>query len=100
MSGGYFGFTLEYAFDEIVDEIVDDILKVVANNDSTETDKYGDPISRGFSPEIIPMLKESVVILKKTARMFSLIDCLLCDDIGEKEFLERWQKEIIEKEQG
>lgn len=89
MSGGYFNVRDYWLLDA-----ADEIGEVISQNDSTELDRYGDPIGRGYSPEVLERLREAEATLRRAAIMLKRVDYLLSGDDGPESFLERWDEEL------
>lgn len=89
MSGGYF-----YISHFGIIEEADEIGTVIRQNDSAELDDYGDPIGRGYSPEVLERLREAEATLRRAAIMLNRVDYLLSGDDGPESFLKRWGEEL------
>lgn len=93
MSGGHFN----YKQHEIRD-IAEEIDEIIANNDITEKDRYGDPIGHGYSPEVIERFKEAVLTLRRATVMAQRVDWLVSGDDGPDSFMERWDEDLADLE--
>lgn len=89
MSGGHFDYQ-QYR----IGQIADDIQLLIDNNDSKETDQWGDRIGCGFSPEIIKRFEDAVVHLRKAQIYAQRIDWLVSGDDGENSFMVRLDEEL------
>lgn len=89
MSGGHF-YTNKF---QIIDD-ADEIAEIVEQNGSTELDRYGDPIGRGYSPDVLERLREAEATLRRAAIMLNRVDYLLSGDDGPESFLDRWDEEL------
>lgn len=89
MSGGHFDYQ-QYR----ITEMANDIQLLIDTNDSDEKDYYGDPIGKGYPPEVIEKFQEAVKILRTAAVYVQRIDWLVCDDDGPKNFLLRLEEEL------
>jgi hypothetical protein len=89
MSGGYFQYE-QYKIGYIADAIE----TLIENNDSAEVNAYGDPIGRGYSPEIIAHFQDALVALKLAAVYAQRIDWLVSCDDGPESFLRRLAQEL------
>lgn len=89
MSGGHF-YTNKF---QIIDA-ADEIGEICDQNDSLEPDHYGDPVGRGYSPEVLERLREAEATLRRAAIMLNRVDYLLSGDDGPESFLERWDEEL------
>jgi hypothetical protein len=91
MSGGRFQYS-QYKIGEIADEIDE----LIATNDSTEKDRYGDNIGAGYTPETIAKFKEARATLRRAHIMAQRVDWLVSGDDGEDFFHRRWDEELKE----
>jgi len=89
MSGGHFGY-LQHR----IHDIADDIQKVIDDNDSQETNKWGDAIGRGYEPETIAEFEKAVKLLREAFVRVQRIDWLLSCDDGEDTFHDRLKHEL------
>jgi len=89
MSGGHFYYK-QFQFIDVADEI-DNLIK---NNDSTETDDYGDPVSYEIPDDIIERMKEASHTIKQASEMLQRVDWYISGDDGEESFRRRWKKEV------
>lgn len=89
MSGGHFNYA-QYRIREIVDEV--EVL--IANNDSTEKDEWGNMKGSCYSPETIVKFKEALGTLQKAEIMAQRIDWLVSGDDGEESFHQCWQGDL------
>lgn len=91
MSGGFFDYA-QYS----IEGIVDSIEKVINENDSTETDDWGYPISRQIPKELIPHFEEAVRQLQIAQIYAQRIDWYLSGDDNAQSFLDRLHEELLE----
>lgn len=91
MSGGHFGYE-QYKIGQIADAIEN----VIANNDSTELNKWGERIGYGFCPEVIAEFRCAVIALRRAEVYAQRIDWLVSGDDGEDSFLRRLAEELRE----
>ena len=89
MSGGHFDYN-QYRINDIAVEIEE----IIASNDSTEKDSYGQEIGHHFGPNTIEKFKEAAATLRKAAAMVQRVDWLVSGDDGEDCFHRRWCEEI------
>ena len=89
MSGGYW----QYDQDRI-GRIAESVQTLIENNDSTEPNRWGDPIGHGYQPEIIARFREAVVVLRRAEVYAQRIDWLISGDDGEGSFLRRLDEEL------
>lgn len=89
MSGGRFGYA-QYKIGQIADEIE----HLIEINDSDELNEWGDPVGRGYQPEVIERFRLAVATLRKAEVMAQRVDWLVSDDDGEESFLRRWDKDL------
>lgn len=91
MSGGFFNYT-QYN----MGEIARDIREVIENNDSTEVDEWGDPVSRNLDGDIIRKFKQGEFLIRVAEIYAQRIDWLLSGDDGEERFHRRLRDDLIE----
>jgi hypothetical protein len=89
MSGGHFNY-VQFNFRDAAEEI-DSLIK---NNDSTETDKHGWPISYEIPDDIIERMKEASHTIKQASEMLQRVDWYISGDDGEESFHRRWKEEV------
>ncbi|MFA4971313.1 MAG: hypothetical protein WC683_01785 [bacterium] len=87
MSGGHFGDTPYYL-------IADEIEQVIAENDSTEVNRYGDHKGRHYPAEVLARFREGVACLRCAHVFVRRIDYLLSSDDGPEQFLERLKEDL------
>lgn len=95
MSGGHFDYQ-QYN----IGRIADDIQLLIDNNDSKETNQWGDRIGHGYQPEVIERFKEAVAVLHKAQIYAQRIDWLVSGDDGENSFMVRLEEELRALESG
>ena len=89
MSGGYFDYQqnrLEY--------IATSIDELIASNDNTKLNSYGQEIGLHYPPDIIAKFNETRKTLRLAAAMAQRVDWLVSGDDGEETFRERWAKNV------
>lgn len=91
MSGGYF----QYDQDRI-GRIAEGVQTLIENNDSTEPNRWGDPIGHSYPPLVIARFREAVSALRRAEVYARRIDWLLSGDDGEGSFLRRLAEELEE----
>jgi hypothetical protein len=89
MSGGYYDYK-QYA----ISRIADDIENVIITNDSTELNRWGEPVGREFSEETIAQMRNAVGVLRRAFIYAQRIDWLLSGDDGEESFHRRLVDEL------
>lgn len=89
MSGGYFDYAQSY-----IGYIADEIAQIVADNDDTTPDEYGNPVGRGYSAETIARLVEAERVLRIAHVYAQRADWLLSGDDGEEAFHRRLAAEL------
>lgn len=89
MSGGNF-----YVRTIQLKDAADEIGEIIDQNESTELDRYGDPIGRGYGPDVLERMREAEATLRRAAIMLNRVDYLLSGDDGPESFLERWDEEL------
>ena len=91
MSGGHFNYD-QYK----IGYIADSIEQLVIDNDSKETDEWGNPKGRGYSKDTIEAFKEAIFFLR-TAQVYAhRIDWLVSGDDSEESFHNRLDKDLRE----
>jgi hypothetical protein len=83
MSGGYFYGQCR------IGEIADSINKLIASNDDTSKNRYGDTIGRGYSPATIAEFTAAVKRLRIAEIYAQRVDWLVSGDDGEDSFHRR-----------
>lgn len=89
MSGGHFNYQ-QYKISEIADEVE----RLIACNDSKETDRWGETIGYGFDARVIEKFQEGLRILRQAEIYAQRIDWLVSADDGEDSFLRRLQEDL------
>jgi len=85
VSGGHFDYQ-QYRFEEIETEID----RLIATNDSTIKDEYGDEIGRHYPQEVIDKFKETRDAVRFAQEMVQKVDLLVSGDTGVDSFFENW----------
>lgn len=88
MSGGEFNYD-EYR----ISQIADSIEQFIINNDSTDTNEWGETKGHNYSPEVIAEFKTAVTILRTAFIYAHRVDYLISGDDGEDSFLSRLEDE-------
>lgn len=91
MSGGFFDYE-QYKIDMIADQIE----QIIRNNDSTEVNEWGDPVSRELQPQTILYMRAAVDRLRRAAIYAQRIDWMLSGDDSENTFHERLKEDLDE----
>ena len=94
MSGGFFDYQ-QYKIDQIADQIQ----RVIDNNDSTELDQWGSPVSRNLQPQTILYMQAAVDRLRRAAIYAQRIDWMLSADDSEESFWRRLEEDLQEYDQ-
>jgi hypothetical protein len=89
MSGGHFDYKQSSLYD-----IASQIDEIIASNDSTELNRYGQEIGYHFPPDIIAKFDETRKTLRFAAAMAQRVDWLLSGDDGEESFRSRWEDTV------
>jgi hypothetical protein len=89
MSGGHFGYK-QYEIGYIADEVQG----LIDSNDSTERNDWGDPVGRGYPPEVIERFLEAVSVLRRAQVYAQRIDWLVSGDDGEGSFVTRLRADL------
>ena len=89
MSGGSFDYR-----QWVINEIADEIENIIKNNNSTETNEWGDAKGYGYPADIIESFREGVKHLRIAAVYAQRIDWLLSEDDGEESFRERLKEDL------
>lgn len=89
MSGGHFDYR-QHSLNDIADEIE----QLIRDNDSNETNEYGDVIGRHYPPQVIKRFKQAAHNLYRSAEMVQRVDWLVSDDDGIDSFMDRWDDEV------
>ena len=79
--------------------IADQIEQIIRNNDSTEVNEWGDPVSRGLQPQTILYMRAAVDRLRRAAIYAQRIDWMLSGDDSENTFHERLKEDLDEYDQ-
>ena len=93
MSGGFFDYN-QYR----IGYIADSIESIIRNNNSTETDEWGDLISKQVPEELIPHFRDALYHLQMAQIYTHRIDWYLSGDDGEQSFLDRLREDLLELE--
>ena len=91
MSGGFFDYE-QYKIDMIADQIEG----VIRNNDSTELNEWGNPVSRELQPQTILYMQAAVDRLRRAAIYAQRIDWMLSGDDSEESFWRYLEEELQE----
>jgi hypothetical protein len=89
MSGGHFGYK-QYEIGYIADEVQG----LIDSNDSTERNDWGDPVGRGYPPEVIERFREAVSVLRRAEVYAQRIDWFVSGDDGEDSFVTRLREDL------
>ena len=92
MSGGHFDYYQCY-----IKRIIESIEDVIEHNNEELPKEYQNEWNKyyyQFSDEVIDKLKEAITVLSTAYIYAQRVDWLLSGDDGEKEFLERLDKEL------
>ena len=89
MSGGHFNYK-QYELNMLADEVE----RLIATNDDSRLNDWGDRIGAGYSLETIAKFSECAAALRRCEAMLQRIDWLHSGDDGEETFHERWKKEV------
>jgi len=89
MSGGHFGYK-QYEIGYIADEVQG----LIDSNDSTERNDWGDPVGRGYPPEVIEQFREAVSVLRRAEVYAQRIDWFVSGDDGEDSFVTRLRADL------
>jgi len=89
MSGGHFDYA-QYRLNDIASSIDE----LIASNDDTSRNEYGDTRGAGHSVETIERFKEASATLRRAEAMAQRVDWLVSGDDGEESFHSRWEKEV------
>ena len=89
MSGGHF----QYKQWEI-GNIADEVEQLILDNDSQDTNEYGDRIGCHFTPETIVEFKKGLEILRMAHIYAQRIDWLVSGDDGEDSFHRRLKNDL------
>lgn len=90
MSGGTFDYS-QYELRGVMDQI-----RIFINeNDSHDTDEYGDVVGRFYSKETLKHLEEAIYQIKKALVYINKIDLLYAADYDEQSFREELEDELI-----
>ena len=93
MSGGYFDY-----YQYHINDIAASIQKVIDDNDSEQTDEYGNPFSYRLSDKTISEFKNAVAILRRASVYAQRADWLLSGDNDEESFHDRLAEDLSEIE--
>lgn len=91
MSGGRF----YYAQSNITD-IAESIRSIIANNESTEKDEWGQDIGYHLPTDIIAKFVDTANALERAEKMVTRVDWLLSGDDSEDCFRRRWIEEGLD----
>jgi len=89
MSGGFFDYQ-QYR----IGQIADDIRLLIDTNHSTEINKWGDRIGRGYPPEVIQRFRDAVAALRLAQVYAQRVDWLVSGDDGADSFLIRLEEDL------
>lgn len=89
MSGGHF----DYQQYKLI-QIADGIEQIIIDNESNETNEYGDKKGSHFDPETIAEFKRGLELLKQAHVYAQRIDWLMSGDDGEDSFHRRLKIEL------
>lgn len=89
MSGGYYNYD-QYKIEYIANEIE----QLILNNDSEETDEWGDPKGAHYLPDTIAEFERAVKLLRQAFVYAHRIDWLISGDDGEDTFHQRLAHEL------
>lgn len=89
MSGGHFNHD-QYR----IGQIADDIQILIDTNDSQARDHWGDPLGRGYPPEVIQRFREAVACLRTAQIYAQRVDWLVSGDDAPDSFLARLEEEL------
>lgn len=89
MSGGHFNYD-QYRMHDIACKITE----LIASNGSTELDRWGDEMGRGYSAETIAAFSEAVAQLRIAEAYAQRIDWLVSGDDCEERFLARLDEDL------
>lgn len=89
MSGGHFNYDQHRITDAAAE-----IEELVATNDSTEKDDWGQDKGSHYPPDVIAKFKEASSTLHQAAAMLQRVDWLVCGDDDEESFMRRWDEEV------
>jgi len=90
MSGGYFDYNQHK-----INDIAEGITSLIESNDSTEKDEWGEDIGHHYPEHIIAKFKETKAMCERLAHRVHSVDLLVCGDIGEDSFEERWSDDSV-----
>jgi len=89
MSGGHFDYNQDR-----IDAVADEVEKLIADNDTSIKDGWGDPVGRFYSDETIAEFKKGLHYLRLAQIYTQRIDWLVSGDDGEESFHERLKEEL------
>ena len=89
MSGGHFNYD-QYRISQIAEQI----RTLIANNDSDETDEWGNPRGLHYTPETIARFQFAVDTLDVAYVYVQRIDWLVSGDDSEKTFMQRLDEDM------
>ena len=89
MSGGHFNY-LQYR----IGEIADTVAELIRDNDSSETDRWGEPIGYGYTAETIAEFRKGLKALREAQVYAQRIDWLVSGDDGEEQFCKRLASDL------
>ena len=93
MSGGHFDY-----YQHHINDIVASIQKVIDDNDSEQTDEYGNPFSYHLSEKTISEFKNAVAVLRRASVYAQRVDWLVSGDDSEEDFHDRLLDDLSEIE--
>lgn len=89
MSGGYFNYD-QYRLEDIASSIDE----LIADNNCTEKNEYGEVMGRHYPEDIIDKFRLTAHKLRQAGEMVQRIDWLVSCDDGEDCFRSRWKEEV------
>lgn len=91
MSGGHFYYKQNHIY-----QIAVEIERLINENDDQTCNRFGEPIGRGYPPEIIEEFRTAVSVLRQAYVYAQRIDWLVSSDDGPDTFLTRLKEELEE----
>jgi hypothetical protein len=92
MSGGFFREKCDLS-ECAISDAANVLERIIATNDDTSVDVYGDRKGRGYSPEVIAEIKRTIVLLRECRVRVHATDYLLSGDFGEDNYLDHLNDE-------
>ena len=90
MSGGYFDYD-QYRMHDITCKITE----LIASNESTDLDRWGNEIGRRYSTETLEQFKQAVHFLRLAELYAQRVDWLVSGDDSEASFHRRLADDLI-----